>query len=63
MMVRSEAWWTRLVVMVVGVGGFVGLLAASHYLQTGAVGLRWLAVIWFLGWGVFKWTLDLRARD
>jgi hypothetical protein len=44
-----------------GLGGFLGLLVAGAEVRSGQDLLRAAALVWFLGFGVAKIVLDLRA--
>lgn len=46
-----------------GVGGLIGLLAASTHYPEQALVLRVLAIAWFLTIGVVKFVLDLRDAN
>jgi len=58
----SSPWPTILLIMLVGVGGFVGLLVSSHYFPTLANPLRAAGLVWFFGFGVIQTTLIRRQR-
>lgn len=51
----------RVILILAGLGGFLGLLIAGAEVRSGQDALRAAALIWFLGFGVVKLVLDLRA--
>ena len=46
-----------------GVGGLIGLLAASTHFPGQALVLRILAITWFLSIGAIKFVIDLRDAN
>jgi hypothetical protein len=58
----SSPWPTILLIILVGVSGFVGLLVSSHYFPTLANLLRVTALVWFFGFGLIQSTFIRRQR-
>jgi hypothetical protein len=59
--IRSPYLGAQVIVTLAGLGGFLGLLIAGAEVRSGQDALRVAALIWFLGFGVLKVVLDLRA--
>jgi hypothetical protein len=51
----------RVTVTLAGLGGFLGLLITGAEVRSGQDALRVAALIWFLGFGILRVILDLRA--
>jgi hypothetical protein len=52
----------RVLVMVAGLGGFLGLLLLAHYLPQIANPLRIAGLLWFMAFGFLRFTLGVRPR-
>jgi hypothetical protein len=51
-----------LAIVAAGVLGFVAFLVAAFFLPAHASQLRWLAMIWFFGFGAIKLALGMKPR-
>jgi hypothetical protein len=60
-LIGSRYVGARVLVTLAGLGGFLGLLIAGAEVRSGQDALRDAALVWFLGLGVVKVILDLRA--
>jgi len=58
----SSPWPTILLIILVGVVGFVGLLVCSAYFPTLANPLRFAALAWFFAFGLLQTTFIKRQR-
>jgi hypothetical protein len=58
----SSPWPTILLIILVGVAGFVGLLVCSAYFPTLANPLRFAALAWFFAFGLLQTTFIKRQR-
>jgi hypothetical protein len=58
---RSGDGIARVIVTLAGVGGFLGLLLAGAQARAAQDALRFAALAWFLGFGVVRIVLDVRA--
>jgi hypothetical protein len=62
--IASHYFGARVIVTLVGLGGFLGLLIAGAQVRSGQETLRAAALVWFFGFGVVRVALDLHAsRD
>lgn len=60
---QLSAWPVSRQRQLMGIGGFIGLLVAVHYIPNKADLLRVFALLWFFGFGVIYVAVSWRKRD
>ena len=58
--IGRAGWIIYFAITIAGVGGFGGLLVASHDIPQWATALRIIALVWFAGLGVLRFALFRR---